>query len=59
MKPIAGWNVRDRKTYSLPVRGMIEANMPYSRSNGRARAAAIGIATNRLLWGKMAGNAST
>src|SRR3954453_20778311 len=56
MKPIAGWNVRDRKTWTLPVLGMIEANMPYRRLNGRARAAAIGIATSRLLCGKIAGN---
>src|SRR5687767_6378156 len=55
MNPIAGWNVRDRKTYSLPVRGMIEANMPYSRLKGRARAAAIGMASSRLLCGKTAG----
>src|SRR5712672_2717818 len=56
MNPIAGWNVLDRNTYSLPVRGMIDANIPYSRLKGRASAAAIGMASNRLLWGKTAGN---
>src|SRR4051794_4056314 len=56
MKPMAGWNVLDRKTYSPPVLGMIVANIPYRRLNGRARAAAIGMATSRLLCGKIAGN---
>jgi len=55
MKPMAGWKVLDRKTYSLPVRGMIEANIPYNRLNGRASAAAMGMATRRLLCGKTAG----
>jgi hypothetical protein len=55
MKPTAGWNVRDRNTYSLPVRGMIEDSIPYSRLNGRASAAARAMARNRLLWGNTAG----
>ncbi len=28
MNPMAGWNVRDRKTYSEPVLGMIAENIP-------------------------------
>src|SRR6266850_2060302 len=28
MNPTAGWKVRDRNTYSLPVRGMIEESIP-------------------------------
>jgi hypothetical protein len=55
MKPIAGWKVRDRKTYSLPVRGMIAANIPYRKLKKMAIDAATGIAIRRLLWGKTAG----
>ena len=44
MKPIAGWKVRDRKTYSLPVRGMIAENIPYRRLKKIAIDAATGMA---------------
>src|SRR2546427_4102602 len=55
MNPMAGWKVLERKTYSLPVRGMIDANIPYSRLKGKASAAAIGMAISRLLCGNTAG----
>ncbi len=55
MKPIAGWNVRERKTYSLPVLGMIAENIPYRRLKKSAIDAATGMAMSRLLSGNTAG----